>query len=102
MIEGLIVHERTVLGALDSFSGTLVRSRPYLAAAYGAILEEFAARWLDSGYPNEIDAVSDNWVRAFIASSEDRQLAREALRAFFVWAFEQKLVATHALTNVLD
>lgn len=102
MIEGLIVHERTLLGALDSFSGTLVRSRPYLAAEYGAVLEEFADRWLDGGYPNEIDALSDNWVRAFIASSEDRRLAREALRAFFVWAVGQRLVTRHPLTNVLD
>lgn len=102
MIEALIVHERTLLGALDSFSGTLVRSRPYLAAAYGDLLDEFADRWLASGYPNEIDAISANWIKAFIASSADRQLAREALRAFFVWAVGQGLITTHPLTNVLD
>ena len=98
----MIVHERTLLGALDSFSGTLVRRRLYLAAEYGDILEEFADRWLESGYPNEIVALSDNWVRAVLASSEDRRPAREALRAFFVWAVGQRLVARHSLTNVLD
>ena len=98
----MIVHERTLLGALDSFAGTMVRTRPQLAAVYGEVLEDFADRWLESNYPNEIDAVAPNWVKAYLVSCENRPTAEAALQAFFSWAVSQDLITTHPMTNVRD
>jgi hypothetical protein len=97
MTEDLVVHERTLLGALDSFLGTVVRTRPQLAAAYGEHLEDFAARWLASSYPNEIDAVAPHWISAYLASSLDRSTAEAAIRDFFSWAVLQNLVPEHPM-----
>jgi len=99
MIDGLVVHERTLLGALDSFRGTLVHTRPQLAAAYGAHLEAFVNRWLASSYPNAIDMVAPHWIRTYLASCLDRSTAEAAMRAFFTWAVQQQLVAVHPMAE---
>lgn len=96
MIKDLIVHERTLLGALDSFLGTLVRTRPQLAADYSEHLEDFADRWINS-YPNQIDAVAPHWISAYLASSLDRPTAEAAIQAFFSWALQQDLVSDHPM-----
>lgn len=99
MIEDLVVHERTLLGALDSFRGTLVRTRPQLAATYGEHLEDFADRWLASSYPNEIDSVAPHWISAYLASCLDRSTAELVIRAFFTWAVQQRLVDEHPMDH---
>lgn len=99
MSEDLIVHERTLLGALDSFQGTMVRTRPYLAAAYNEILEDFAERWIDSGHPNELDAIAPAWIEAYLSTQEDRSTATAALHGFFSWAVAQHLIATHPMND---
>ena len=100
MTEDFVVHERTLLGALDSFLGTIVRTRPQLAAAYGQHLEDFADRWLASDYPNEIDSVAPHWISAYLASSLDRTTAEAAIRSFFSWALGQKLVSEHPMNHL--
>lgn len=88
----LMTHERTLLGAIDSYLGALVRVQPQLAARHGAVLEDLAERWIEGGQANEIDAVTASWVRAFLASVEDRELAGAAVQQFFAWAGAQQLI----------
>lgn len=95
----LIVHERTLLGAIDSFQGTLVRTRPQLAGAYGEYLEDFADRWLDSGYPNALEDIAPHWVSAYLASSLDQETATAALMSFFNWATQQALIARNPMNR---
>ena len=59
------------------------------AARHGAVLEDLAERWLEGGHANEIDAVTASWIRAFLASVEDRELAAAAVQQFFAWAGNQ-------------
>ncbi|ABX07062.1 MAG TPA: hypothetical protein DEF47_13750 [Herpetosiphon sp.] len=93
-MQELLVHERTLLGALDSFAGTLVRTRPQLAADYNEYLDDFAQRWIDSGYPNELDSISTYWVQAYLSSLSlaQREVAKAALHSFFDWAVSQGLI----------
>ena len=96
-----IVHERTLLGAIDSFMGTLVRTRPQLAAAYGEHLEDMADHWLAGGYPNLLDAVATNWVSAYLASSLNREEAQAAIEDLYTWAQREGLVARSPLGGFL-
>ncbi|MBP8251907.1 MAG: hypothetical protein KAX40_06050 [Herpetosiphon sp.] len=93
----LITHERTLLGAIDSFQGTLVRTRPYLAAEYGEILENFAQAWLDGGYPNQLDSMTYSWIRAYLGANDHPALAKTVLQAFFDWTVTHTLIDHHPM-----
>jgi len=88
-----IVHERTLLGAIDSYLGGLVHVRPHLAGAYREQLEALADAALAAGLPNAVEAPGPAWLRGFVAASADPDQARAALGDFYRWAEEQGFVA---------
>jgi len=93
-----LVHERTLLGALDSFLAGVVHVRPYLAGSYRDQLEAFAEGWLAAGGANQIDSISPAWLAAYFQTASDRAAAEEALRQFYDWAVAEGLTEHWPLT----
>jgi hypothetical protein len=88
-----IVHERTLLGAIDSYLGGLVHVRPHLAGEYREQLEALAEGALAAGLPNAVEAPGAAWLRGFIAACADAEGARAAIGDFYGWAAGQGFVA---------
>ncbi len=88
-----IVHERTLLGAIDSYLGGLVHVRPHLAGDYREQLEALAEGALAAGLTNAVEAPDAAWVGQFIAASADAEGARAAIGDFYRWAAGQGFVA---------
>jgi hypothetical protein len=90
------VHERTLLGAIDSYLGGLVHVRPHLASGYREQLEAMAdAALAERGFPNAVEAPERGWLRAFVAASADPKAAHAAVNDFYRWAELQGFVAAH-------
>ena len=85
------VHERTLLGAIDSFLKALVRLRPQQAAAYGDVLEDFATCWLERGGLNQVESVERDWLTLYLETSSDRIAAAAALGDFYEWVGREGL-----------
>ena len=87
----LLIHERTLLGAIDSYLGGLVHVRPHLATGYRASLELLADQWLAAGGTNEL-----TW--AFVhnqsndADSDKHTKDMIALEDFARWAQREHLL----------
>lgn len=92
-IRKYIVHDRTLLGAADSYIRELVHVRPRLADAYEEQMEQFTERWLADGGDNVLSAVDAAWLRAYVAEAADSAAAEETLRSFYAWVAENDLVA---------
>ena len=89
-----IVHERTLLGAIDSYMSALVHVQPFLARAYREQLEALAERWLEQANPNAVELVSAEWLAGYLAALDDSTVARQAIGHFYSWAFSHGLVDT--------
>jgi hypothetical protein len=87
-----IVHDRTLLGAIDSFLKELVHVRPYLSSRYGPALEGMAECWLDSGGANLLVAVDSGWLWAYIQDALEPATAQKACEELFRWAMRNELV----------
>jgi site-specific recombinase XerD len=95
-----LVHERTLLGGVDTFLGHTVHVHPYRAKAYREQLESWAERWLETGGDNSIESVSAGWLREYLAGlpGDDRRQAEEAIGNFYRWATSEGLTTNHPLT----
>lgn len=94
MPEDVIVHERTLLGAVDSYLGHLVHVRPYLAPHYRAGLEAMADDWLEDGHPNWLTAIDSQWLAQWRATMPG---AEKAIDDFFAWTVRAGLVDVNPL-----
>ncbi len=87
-----LVHERTLLGAIDSYLSELVHTRPFLAADQRETLEIFADWWLnEQSGANDIGAIGSTHLRDFQPHIEHSGVAMIALRMFFDWAKREGL-----------
>jgi hypothetical protein len=86
-----LVHERTLLGAVDSFLHGVVHARPFFVKRYQAILEELAERWLADGGANAVDALERRWLVNFVANVDDPTSASLIIDEFFHWAVQNEL-----------
>jgi len=85
------VHERTLLGAIDSYLSSLVHTRPFLAADQREALGRFAEWWLnEQGGANDVAASHAN-VRDYLMRIEHAGPDMAALKSFFDWAREEGL-----------
>ncbi|MBC8077641.1 MAG: hypothetical protein H7Y32_16315 [Chloroflexales bacterium] len=94
-----IVHERTLIGAIDSYMGGLVHVRPHLAGDYREQLEALADAALDAGFANAIEAPGADWLRAYLHRAPNPEHARAAINDFYRWAVAQSFVASHPLDD---
>ncbi len=92
-----LAHERTLVGAVDSFLGELVHVRPYLRSDYSEVLESMTERWIEEIGINRIDVVEPQWLGAYIATAHDRTLAMNALHDFYKWAIQRDLIDENPL-----
>jgi hypothetical protein len=92
-----IVHERYLLGAVDSFLGTIVHVRPHLAADLREHLEHMAETFIEAGHPNQIEALNADWLHNYLAQVEDRAAVENSLREFFRWALQEHLITASPL-----
>lgn len=96
----MVVHERMLIGAVDSFMSTIVHVRPHLAEPYRDQLEAFAEAWLSEGGSNELDRVDNEWIESYLQRTEARIDARVALREFYSWAQREGLI--NSIPNALS
>jgi hypothetical protein len=88
-----LTHQRTLLGAVDTYVSDLVHTRPHLAAAHRARLEDFAEWWLEEqGGANDIRAISAAQVRDYLTRIEPSGASATAVRSFFDWARAEHLI----------
>jgi site-specific recombinase XerD len=87
-----LAHERTLVGAVDSYLKELVHVRPFLAQRYADVLEGMAERWLDERGINAVNALDAAWVTNYIAGLAERSVALSALQDFYRWALHNKLI----------
>jgi hypothetical protein len=93
MTSEYLVHERTLLGAIDSYLSSLVHTRPFLAADQRGALEHFADWWLnEQGGANDVSVVGAAEVRGYLTRIEHGGAAMTALKSFFDWARKEGLV----------
>ena len=92
-----LAHERTLVGAVDSYLKALVHTRPFLAQRYADVLEGMTERWLDERGANAVNALDAAWVANYIATLPDRQTALSALQDFYRWAGQSNLIVENPL-----
>src|SRR5688572_20033310 len=91
-IRDYVVHDRTLLGAIDSFLKELVHVRPFLVSQYELALEGMAELWLDSGGANLLAAVDSGWLWAYIQDALEPATVRKACEELFGWAVRNELL----------
>ena len=96
-IQDAIVHDRMLLGAIDSYLKELVHVRPYLLGVHEAVLSTFADQWLATGGQNQLDAIDTSWVRTYHTTLFVQGAGATALRDFYRWAHRTGLIATNPL-----
>jgi hypothetical protein len=101
-IENAIVHERMLLGAMDSFLKELVHVRPFLVARYEEALTTLAERWLAGGGENQLAALDSGWLESYLTQSEQGAAVEAALADFYRWAIRARLVQTNPLSHTLE
>lgn len=93
-----LVHERTLLGAVDSYLKELVHVRPFLLQRYADVLEGMSERWLAETASNQLTALDKAWLTSYIAAAADRQVATAALQDFYRWAIQGNLLTQNPLS----
>lgn len=88
-----LVHERTLLGAVDSYLKRLVRVRPQVAGAQKAYLEALADSALEQGLPNNVEVLTTEWLESYLASVDDRAGVEATVRDFCRWLSYEGLIA---------
>ncbi|MGD9696941.1 MAG: hypothetical protein AB7V42_14915 [Thermoleophilia bacterium] len=91
----LVVHERTLLGAIDAHLGALSHNSPWLVDPRGEALDAMAREWLGDAGRNWLPDVPAGWVRRHLDrfDGEERELRARAVDDFLAWAEEQGLIA---------
>lgn len=92
-----LVHESTLVGAVDSFLKELVHVRPSLVQRYAAVLEGMTECWLQENGINELYAIDAEWIATYIAESTDQRVTLTALQEFYRWATQGNLIAKNPL-----
>ena len=87
-----LVHEQTLIGAVDSYLKELVHVRPFLVQRYADVLEGMSERWLAQTGSNELNALDKAWLTDYITAATDQQLTLTALQDFYRWAIQGNLV----------
>ena len=93
-----LVHERTLIGAVDSYLKELVHVRPFLVQRYTDILEGMSERWLAQTGNNELNALDNAWLTDYIGAAADQQLTLTALQDFYRWAIQGNLITHNPLS----
>lgn len=93
--DAAVVHERTLLGAIDAHVSSLLHTRPWLAAGSEEALEALAEAWLADGGENWLPALEARWVARHLRSltAEEHGTAAVAVARLVEWARERGLVA---------
>jgi hypothetical protein len=94
-----LLHERTLLGAVDSYLKGLVHNRPFLANRYSVALESLSERWLAAGGANALAALDANWVQAHLEIEPQSETAQAAVQDFFRWAVSEQLIPQAPTTS---
>lgn len=94
----LVAHDRMLVGAIDSFMGSVVHTRPFLASEYREQLERLAERWIGEGGANALAAVSSEWLRSYLAGTEEPEKAELAVRELYTWALSEELITASPLS----
>jgi len=102
MLNPELAHERTLLGAVESFLGELVHVRPWLAEEYRDACEEMVQWWMESDGGNEIGAVTSEWVQAWLADQAMSPASPAALQDLFAWAVARGLIESNPLPALFD
>lgn len=92
-----LVHEGTLVGAVDSYLKELVHIRPFLVQRYSELLEEMVERWLDERGANELSALDAQWLTTYIAETVEPGMALNILQAFYRWAIQRSLIVANPL-----
>jgi hypothetical protein len=95
----VLYHERTLLGAVDSYLKSLVHVRPHLVKRFEGLLEEMAERWLAGEQANLLDAVDGVWLHDHLRQTNDRRLAAQVIGDFYRWARKTGLSQHDPLGN---
>lgn len=90
-LESLIVHDRTLLGALDSFLKAVVHVRPQVVARYEDALATMTEQWLAQGGDNLVARLDPAWLDQYLQATDDPML-RPALQDFFRWNVQNDLL----------
>jgi hypothetical protein len=97
----ILHHERTLLGALDSYLSALVRVRPHLVGAYRDVLERMAGVWLRRDGANDVGAIPPAWLRLHVFEAGDR-VSQAAIDDFVAWAAREGLIEREAARAYAD
>lgn len=92
-----IVHERYLLGAVDSFMGAVVHVRPHRAGTLREHLEHMAETFIQAGHANQIEELNAAWLNSYLGQVDDRAAVEASLREFFRWALQQGLITASPL-----
>ncbi|MBX3011079.1 MAG: hypothetical protein KF832_06205 [Caldilineaceae bacterium] len=87
-----LVHDSTLVSAVDSFLKELVHVRPSLCQRYSTVLEEMTDQWFDANGRNEVMAVDATWLQRYLARASDPRVAMAALQAFYQWSQQHGIV----------
>lgn len=82
----VLFHERTLLGAIDSYLKGLVHVRPHYTKQAEDLLEEMAEQWLAAGRANALDAVDNDWLHEYVRQAPDSRLTAQTIGDFYRWA----------------
>lgn len=85
------VHERTLIGGIDSYLMGLVHVRPYVTGRQREALETLAEQWIQEGGANAIESITSEWLSGYLALAEDPTETETALRDFYRWADRERL-----------
>jgi len=85
-------HEKTLLGAVESFLASVVHVRPYKASTWRATLDAMAETWLAERGANRIGALQASWLENFIDAQSDPEQAEAAIHELFSWAQREALI----------
>lgn len=92
-----LIHEGTLVGAVDSFLKELVHVRPSLLPRYAVVLEAMTDCWLSGGGSNELKALTPQWLADYNAQANEPVLVSKVVCEFMGWAVHNNLVADHVL-----
>ncbi len=101
-IRQYLIHERTLLGAFDSYVHALVHAKPYLVNRHEAALDELAEAWLAAGGENALEALDAQWLRTYLADAPARDTLSQALDDFYGWAVRNDLLDQNPLASCVS
>ncbi len=95
-----VTHEGMLGGAIDSYIATLDHVQPHRAERHEAQLTDLLDQWLATGGDNQLNALTTEWLAAYLAATPEPTKAAAILCHFFTWTVQQKLLATNPVAQV--